>query len=231
MKKRASRGPLDMMTRIAPAISSSAGKTNCADRAGAVDVKASDASALSISVGQQIRSLRLAAGLTTVDLAKRAGLSNGMMSKIERGTTQPSFTSLAAIAKAINIPVARLFAGYDNRQDLSFVPAGRGVVVRRRGSKAGYSYQLLGHLLSGEIFVEPYLVNIDNAAPMSASFQHTGVEFMFILGGRIRFRYADSTIEAGPGDTLLFDANAIHGIEDIIEGPVSMLLAVMNLRS
>jgi hypothetical protein len=39
---------------------------------------------------------------------------------------------------------------------------------------ADYRYELLGHLLSGNLFVEPYLVTLLPGAEPYASFQHPG---------------------------------------------------------
>lgn len=231
-KKRISRGTLGMMTRHRPTMRVPTGHPG--PEGGQDDpgrTKTTEAHALANSVGEQIRSLRRAAGLTTVELATRAGLSNGMLSKIERGTAHPSFVSIASIARALEVPVARLFASYDNRRDCSFVRAGQGLIVDRRGSKSGHSYELLGHLLSGEIYVEPYFVKIEKSGSGSASFQHTGIEFMYILSGSMKFRYADRMLDVGPGDSLLFDANAVHGAEEILNGPVSLLSVVINLRA
>lgn len=190
-----------------------------------------EARTLAEAVGSQIRALRRTADLTTVELATRAGLSNGMLSKVERGTTMPSFDTIVRLAKGLDVPVARLFASFDDRRDISVVKAGQGLLVDRRGSKRGYSYELLGHLLSGELFVEPYLVTLQAATKEYASFQHTGVEFIHVLSGRMMYRYADRLIEVGPGDSLLYDSTAVHGPEELLMPPVKFLSICVNLRA
>lgn len=104
---------------------------------------------LQLSVGAQIRSLRLSIGLSAQDLAQKASISNGMLSKLEHGQAAPSFATLIAIAGALEVPVARLFVGHEKRSDYSLVRAGKGISVRRHGTMQGYDYQLLGHVLSG----------------------------------------------------------------------------------
>lgn len=186
---------------------------------------------IAASVGAQIRSLRRAADLSSVELAKRAGLSNGMMSKIERGATSPSIQTLGAVAHALGVPMARLFADYGERRDCSYVKAGEGVRVVRRGARFGHEYQLLGHSLTGDLFVEPYRVVLTHEAIVYPAFQHTGVEFLFMLEGRMRYRYADRLYDVGPGDALLFDASAQHGPERLEKLPIVYLSVVVNLRT
>ena len=189
-----------------------------------------DGQALAAAVGQEIRSLRLSLSMAANQLAEAAKLSNGMLSKIERGTATPSFTTLVSIAAALKVPVARLFASYNQQADYSLVRAGQGIAVQRRGQRAGLSYELLGHLLSGEKYIEPYLVTLTSEAD-HPGFQHTGIEFMHMLEGAMVYRYADASMELRPGDTLVFDANFVHGHERLLTPTVRFLSVVFNLRT
>jgi transcriptional regulator with XRE-family HTH domain len=186
---------------------------------------------LGTEIGSQIRTLRRALEITAADLAARAGLSGSMLSKIERGLASPSIATLANLAAALKVPVARFFTTYDERRDCSLVRAGKGVKVERRGSKCGHLYELLGHSLSGDLFVEPYLVTLTDEATPYPSFQHTGVEFLYVVSGRMRYRYADRLFDLAPGDALLFDAAALHGPETLMKRPIVYLSVDFNLRA
>jgi len=88
----------------------------------------------------------------------------------------------------------------------------------------------LGHSLSGNLFVEPYLVTLLPEAGPYVTFQHPGLKFLYFLSGSVTYRYGAKAMEVGAGDTLLFDATVLHGIEAIHSGPVSYLSAVFTLR-
>jgi quercetin dioxygenase-like cupin family protein/DNA-binding Xre family transcriptional regulator len=225
--KRVKRGALSMMIR--PSIQDEgAGKPAPSSPSGGPGMSGD---VLAIAVGKEIKSLRLSLSMAANQLAEAAGLSNGMLSKIERGSTTPSFGTLVSISNALKVPVARLFASHEQRADYSLVRAGKGISVRRRGSRVGLDYELLGHLLSGEKYVEPYLVTLKSDSSTNPGFQHTGIEFMYILEGSMVYRYADATVELRPGDTIVFDANSIHGHEKLIAAPVRYLSVVFNLRA
>ena len=81
-----------------------------------------------------------------------------------------------------------------------------GVTIERRGTKAGHQYQLLGHSISGEIVVEPYLITLTEEAKPYTLFQHAGVEFIYMLTGKVLYRHADKAYPLAPGDALFFDA-------------------------
>jgi hypothetical protein len=98
------------------------------------------------------------------------------------------------------------------------------------GAVAGYRYELLGHQLSGNLFVEPYLVTLLPEAEPYVTFQHPGIKFLHLLTGRVSYRYGGRVMKLAPGDSLQFDATALHGIEAIEEGPVSYLSVVFTMR-
>lgn len=181
-------------------------------------------------IGHQVRALRVASGASGGELATSSGVSRSMLSRIERGLVSPSVETLDRIANGLGVPVSRFFSDQTSRTDFSFVPAGKGIRVDRVGAVAGYRYELLGHQLSGNLFVEPYLVTLLPEAEPYVTFQHPGIKFLHLLTGRVSYRYGGRVVKLTPGDSLQFDATALHGIETIDEGPVSYLSVVFTMR-
>ena len=186
---------------------------------------------LEAGIGTEVRRLRKSLDLTVAELGVAAGISAGMLSKIENGGTSPSLATLDALAKALNVPISRLFAETEERRDCSFVKAGSGVRIERRGTKAGHLYDLLGHSLAGEIGVEPYLITLRKDAVPYTEFRHAGVEFIYMLSGKVRYRHADRTYLLEPKDALFFDAAARHGPEELIETPMQYLSIIIYPRT
>ncbi len=186
---------------------------------------------LEVSIGRRVRVLRQRLQLTATELANEAGLSPGMLSKIENGGTSPSLATLQALARALNVPLTSFFADFEERRDCSYVRAGQGVLIERRGSKAGHRYELLGHSLSGDIVVEPYLITLSEDAEPYALFQHDGVEFIYMLTGKVVYRHADKLYPMSPGDALFFDSGAPHGPEELVERPMTYLSIIIYPRS
>jgi transcriptional regulator with XRE-family HTH domain len=185
---------------------------------------------LEAGIGTEVRRLRKSLDITVAELGLAAGISTGMLSKIENGAISPSLATLDALAKALNVPISRLFAETEEQRDCSFVKAGTGVRIERRGTKAGHLYDLLGHSLAGEIAVEPYLITLKANADPYAHFRHAGVEFLYMLSGRVRYRHADRSYVVEPGDAMFFDAGALHGPEELIEAPMQYLSIIIYPR-
>jgi len=185
---------------------------------------------LEASIGAGVRQLRKSLDLTIAELALASGVSTGMLSKIENGVITPSLTTLDVLAKALNVPISQLFSEREEHRDCSFVKAGTGVRIERRGTKAGHLYDLLGHSLAGEIAAEPYLITLSEDAVPYTNFRHAGVEFIFMLSGKVRYRHADRSYLMEPGDALFFDAAARHGPEELVRAPMKYLSIIIYKR-
>jgi len=186
---------------------------------------------LEVAIGAQARAFRRQLKLTVSEVARTAGLSPGMLSKIENGNTSPSLATLKALSRALNVPVTAFFRKYEEQRDCTYVPAGEGIVIERRGTRAGHQYQLLGHTVGKPLSVEPYLVTLTSESEVFPLFQHDGVEFIYMLGGEVMYRHGGRTYKLGPGDTLFFDADVPHGPEDLLSVPIRLLSIIVMPRA
>jgi transcriptional regulator with XRE-family HTH domain len=182
------------------------------------------------AIGVQVRQLRHRVGITVSELATAAGLSGGMLSKIENGQISPSLGSLQALAAALNVPLTTFFSTFEEKRDCSFVKAGQGIVIERRGTKVGHQYNLLGHALGGAAVVEPYLITLHKDAAPYPAFQHAGTEFIYMLTGQVLYRHGDQSYDLHPGDALLFDSAAPHGPEKLLVKPMTFLSIITYTR-
>ena len=187
---------------------------------------------LEVAIGREVRAFRTKLGITVADLAAAAKLSPGMLSKIENGLTSPSLNTLQTLSAALGVPVTSLFRRFEERRDAVFVKSGQGLVIERRGTRAGHQYQLLGHTggVTGRVVVEPYLITLTKNSDVFPLFQHDGLEFLHMLEGEVVYRHADRLYTLTPGDSLFFDADAPHGPEELIRLPIRFLSVISYPR-
>lgn len=180
---------------------------------------------LEVAIGRQVRELRKRQRMTGSDLALQAGLSVGMLSKIENGVISPSLNTLQVLANALRVPLVQLFSGYEEPRGAMHVKAGEAVEIERAGTRAGHQYHLLGHIGSNAsgVVVEPYLIVLTTESDRFPTFQHEGLEIIYMLEGRVGYRHGEQIYELMPGDSLLFDADSPHGPENLIELPARYL--------
>lgn len=179
------------------------------------------------ALGARIRTHRQALDLSLADLSGAAGISTGMLSKIENGVISPSLTTLQALSASLRVSLSSLFAASEERHDCSHVKAGKGLLIDRRGTKVGHIYHLLGHMLGGDIRVEPYLITLAENATIYTDFTHAGVEFIYMLEGSLAYRHGNSTYQLDEGDSLLFDSASLHGPEKVGEGATRYLSVII----
>ena len=180
---------------------------------------------LEVAIGREVRAFRKKLGITVADLAVATDISLGMLSKIENGITSPSLTTLQALSRALGVPVTAFFRRFEEERSAVFVKAGEGLDVERRGTRAGHQYNLLGHVGSNTsgVVVEPYLITLTEDSDVFPTFQHEGMEFLYMLEGEVVYRHGSNLYHMKPGDSLFFDADAPHGPEQLTVLPMRYL--------
>lgn len=183
---------------------------------------------LEAAIGREVRAFRRQQGLTVADLAQVTGLSIGMLSKIENGITSPSLTTLQVLSHAFSVPVTAFFKSYEERREVQHVRSGDHIEVERRGTRSGHQYNLLGHIGSNNsgVVVEPYLITLSTEADVFPTFQHEGLELLYMLEGEVTYRHGDKLFHLKPGDSLFFDADARHGPEILNKLPARYLSVI-----
>jgi transcriptional regulator with XRE-family HTH domain len=183
---------------------------------------------LEAAIGREVRNFRRQQGLTVAELAQITNLSIGMLSKIENGVTSPSLTTLQVLSHAFSVPVTAFIKRYEERREAQHVKAGEHVQIERRGTRAGHQYNLLGHIganTSG-VVVEPYLITLTTESDVFPTFQHEGLELLYMLEGEVDYRHGDRIYALKPGDSLFFDADAPHGPEVLVKLPARYLSVI-----
>ena len=168
---------------------------------------------LEVAIGREVRAFRRQQKLTVAELASATGLSIGMLSKIENGITSPSLSTLQALSHALSTPVTSFFRRFEERREVVHVKAGDHIEIQRAGTRAGHQYNLLGHIGSNSsvVVVEPYIITLSASSDVFPTFQHDGVELLYMLEGEVKYRHGDQLFHLCPGDSLLFDSDAQHG--------------------
>lgn len=188
---------------------------------------------LEVAIGREVRAFRHQSGMTIADLSNRTGLSIGMLSKIENGNTSPSLSTLQSLAHAMSVPLTSFFRRFEDVHHAVHTKSGEGVETERRGTRAGHQYNLLGHLGSNTsgVVVEPYLITLTSDSDVFPTFQHEGIEMLYMLEGEVDYRHGNNIYPLKPGDSLFFDADAPHGPENLVKLPARYLSIISYVQS
>lgn len=183
---------------------------------------------LEVAIGREVRAFRKQQSMTVADLSKSTGLSIGMLSKIENGITSPSLTTLQTLAHALSVPLTSFLRRFEETRSAVHTKSGEGVEMKREGTRAGHQYNLLGHIGSNAsgVVVEPYLITLSEESDVFPTFQHGGIETIYMLSGEVDYRHGNEVYPLKPGDTLFFDADAPHGPETLVQLPARYLSVI-----
>lgn len=162
---------------------------------------------LEVAIGHEVRAFRKKLGITVADVASATDISVGMLSKIENGNTSPSLTTLQTLSRALDVDA---FPRFDEH----------GAML------------LLGHIGSNTsgVVVEPYLITLTEDSDVFPTFQHDGLEFLYMLEGEVVYRHGNNLYRMTPGDSLFFDADAPHGPEELTTLPIRYLSIISYPR-
>lgn len=179
---------------------------------------------LSAFLGAALKHRRLNQHLTIQDVSELSDVSRGMLSRIENGQATPSLDALYRICQSLGTSLSNLFKDFDTPDGAAtFIPKGEGMDVARLGTKRGHSYELLSYDQGPKKRFEPFLITLDDASETFPSFQHAGMEFIYMLKGKIEYRHGRHTYVLKPGDAITFDGNIPHGPEKLLSLPIQFL--------
>lgn len=161
---------------------------------------------MEVNVGARLRKLRKMHGLSQRELAKRAGVTNGMISLIEQNRASPSVSSLKKVLDGFPVSLADFFTAEITSDNQIFYRADE---LPDMGA-GDVAFRLVGYNQANRamsILHEVYPVNSDTGEEM---LRHDGEEGGFVVRGRIEITVGGETRVLGPGDAYYFDSRIPH---------------------
>ena len=156
-------------------------------------------------------------------LADKCNLSVNANSRIERGLSSPTVSSLHSLAVALNVPIADFFEEGQPSPTV-YVKADR----RQRSHFNGRSLEILGVGFL-EPMTAPFLVTLEPGVGNSAGpITHPGEEFVLCLEGRIEFDILGETYTLEEGDSLLFKCDQPHCWRNPSAAPTRFLVVFVG---
>jgi mannose-6-phosphate isomerase-like protein (cupin superfamily)/DNA-binding XRE family transcriptional regulator len=167
-------------------------------------------------VGREVRRWRRTRNLTLAAVAERSGLNVGYLSQIENEKAVPSLDALAAIAAALEVPVAWLM--------LDSTPAPR---VVRVPDRPRFPTVEMGEATEVDAGTSRDLCIVEVVVPPGGKtgvHAHAGDEHHIVISGRWRMSQGEHELELGPGDYLAWDPAVPHDVENVGDEPGRMLV-------
>lgn len=161
-------------------------------------------------LGQRIKKFRIRKRITLEELAKKAGITRGYLSKIERSKKAPPVSTLINIAEALNLTLTEIFGEEEgNDTSIRLIKKKDRKIIAHDGTIFGYAYQSLAHSFHNR-HMDPYILILPLRPKQNVIFQHKGEELLFVLEGVMKFFHGEKEFIVEEGDCLYFDASIPH---------------------
>ena len=159
-------------------------------------------------LGETIRLMRQRAGLSIQEVAKRTGLSSGMISQVERALATPSVRTLRLLSIALGVPISYFFEEHEPVSPARYI-------VRKndrrllRLTASGVVKEALTPAEKGEI--EFYELTLNPGGSSGSDFvRHNGEKAGYVLAGKLRLWLDHEAHVLEPGDSFRFPSTVPH---------------------
>jgi transcriptional regulator with XRE-family HTH domain len=156
-------------------------------------------------VGICVGRLRRERGLSLRTLAKKCGLSVNAISRIERGESSPTVSSLQQLATAFEVTLTELF---QVEPEHAVIRVRANQRLRTRGE--GVLMESLGTGLPGQRLGPFLLTLVPGASAGEDPISHGGEEFVYCVEGEVDYLVGEEWYRLKSGDSLLFLASQKH---------------------
>jgi len=195
---------------------------------------------MQFDLGAELRREREARKLSLRAVAGAVGVSASLLSQVETGKTQPSVSTLYALVNHLGISLDALMGAKPGVpvHHSATPPLGESddVVQRRVDSpliemENGVTWE---RLAVGETAVaDPLVVTYAPGGSSSLDgklMRHAGLEYGYILSGRLTLKLDFTTYELDPGDSFCFDSGRPHLYLNATESPAKGVWFVIGRR-
>jgi len=172
-------------------------------------------------ISERVRNLRKERDMSLRELAAATGLSAGMLSQIERGTTDPSLATIRKLAAVFGADLATLFAE----------PAPAAVHHSKPGKRTGLA-AADGHityerLTPGRTDLEVLKGTLGpGEATSEEGWSHPSTECAVVITGTVTAEVGGVTYELLTGESITFDSRVLHRYMNRGDVPAEFILSV-----
>ncbi len=163
--------------------------------------------------GEKIREVRERKLKTIREVAEKAGLSESLISQIERNKISPAIDTLLKIIDVLEIDLDYIFRDFKKERMVNLVPA----AARNRAVIDGVVYEQLSHTdsPSAEHAIEAYYLEIPPGGKTGdEEYGHVGKELGVVIKGKCECVVGNQVYVLQEGDSISFAADVPHQLRN-----------------
>ena len=170
--------------------------------------------------GEKFRQVRKRSGMTMKEVADRAGVSESMISQIERNRISPAIDTLLDVAEILHIDMEYLFKDLRQEKVMNVVRRNE----RLKIEKNGVMMELLSRtpeIEDAEHGIEAYFMEIPPGGESGSDiYGHKGKELGTIITGGGVLSIGGQTVRLREGDSVSFASDCPHKLKNDSDKPL-----------
>jgi transcriptional regulator with XRE-family HTH domain len=178
------------------------------------------------SLGPRLQQIRKRRKLTLDDLAVMSGVSRSMLSQIERGQTNPTFSTLWNLTRALGLDLSDLVKGHSGRQAPSITILPVHFTPEIRTEDGSCLLRILSPATNAGGFEWYELIIRPGGALVSEPHGPGSIEHLTVLEGALEVTSGGETSRLPAGATARYPADVPHAIHNKDDEVARALLVV-----
>ncbi len=181
------------------------------------------------SIGQKLRRLRLRKSMGLSELSKHTGLSASLLSKLERDLMYPTLPTLLRIALVFSVGLEYFF-NPEPRPVLEIVRKRERLRFPEASDRKhpAYHFESLDFLAENRKLNAYYAEFEEVQESHTRTHQHAGVEFLYVISGKLILQIGEDRPELAEGDAIYFESTVPHGYRKVGQRRTSALVVVVT---
>ena len=181
------------------------------------------------AIGSKLRRLRLRKSMGLVELGRHTGLSPALLSKLERDLMHPTLSTLLRIAMVFSVGLEYFF----NPEPKPVLE-----IVRKKervrfpdspdARKVAYYFESLDFPVPNRA-LNSYLAEFEPIDECRFH-EHRGIEFLYLLSGKLELRVGVEQHELAECDSIYFDSTVSHGYRRVGSRRTTALVVTLAPR-
>lgn len=175
--------------------------------------------------GEKLRQVREHKGYTLKVVAQKAGVSESLVSQIERNHVSPAIDTLLSLADVLDINLEFLFEEYRKERPVK--------IIRKNERPTLVEEEIVYEEISRPDDAEKtnsfetYMIKVPaHSHTHRGSYGHIGKEMGFIIQGTAKLTYENKEYILEQGDSATFSSGVPHVIENIGESELQAIWVV-----
>ena len=164
-----------------------------------------------VGIGKRIKEIRKNNQNTISNIALKAEVTSGLISRIENGRTIPSLPVFLKIVDALDMELKDFFDGIPKLSGANFLVARKddSHIIEKEDEAVGFTYNYLFAKSLNSVGFQSVLLEVEPNSKRD-KVSTDAFEFKYVLNGECYYEIADQKVLLKEGDSIFFDGRIPH---------------------